>query len=316
MYQNFIGIDIGKAEFYVANEAGSTVKSYANTALGIKEFYTEQASLLHSSLVVLETTGGYEMALIRFLLSKDCSVHRANTRKVKSFIRSYGQLGKSDSIDAKALARYGCERHTSLALYSEHFDRNLLNLVNRQSDIKRMLVQEKNRLQAPEQGDLCRSYEAIIEALNNEIAVIEAQIDAQLKSNPFLEEQKQILKTVSGIGDIISIQLLALLPELGKVNRKQIASLSGLAPHPNESGQKIGYRRTRGGRSTIKPVLFMAAMSASRGKTELGEAYRKFIKMGKKKMVALTAIMRKIVVIANARMRDFYIEQGIIKAVK
>ena len=106
------------------------------------------------------------------------------------------------------------------------------------------------------------------------------------------------------MGETISVYLIALLPELGKLDRKKIASLAGLAPHPNESGRKIGYRSTRAGRADIKPILFLAAMTAARSKSILGDFYRRLIQAGKKKMVALTALMRKILVIANARVRE------------
>lgn len=310
MYQNFIGIDISKDAFYVALYGQNEVNTYTNNHQGFNEFQQTYHEFLQNGLAVLETTGGYETALINHLLENHFRVHRANTRKVKHFIRSFGQLGKSDSIDASGLARYGFERHPSLPLYVENPCKKLLKLVSRRNDLKHMIVQEKNRLKAPDQQDLKKSFEIVINALSEQMKEIEERIETIFRKSKILNQQKEILKTVNGIGDITAIQLLALLPELGTVNRKQIASLAGVAPHPNESGNKIGYRYTRGGRADVKSVLFMAAMSAARSDSRLGAFYQKLIANGKKKMVALTALMRKILVIANARMKEFYVESS------
>lgn len=309
MYQNFIGIDISKDTFCTAVYGADKTRTYQNSEKGFDEFRQQHTELLSQSLIILETTGGYEMALIRNLQKHDCFVHRANTRKVKHYIRSFGQLGKTDAIDAIALAQYAFDRHEKLDIFVENISLQLLQLVRRRNDLKQMLVQEKNRLKAPEHSELKNSFQAIINVLQNEIDDIQSQIDEIYKVDAKLLEKKNVLKSVDGIGDIIATELLALIPELGTIDRKKIASLGGVAPHPNESGKKIGYRFTRGGRAEIKPVLFMAAMSASRGHSELGKFYRKLIEAGKKKMVAMTALMRKILVIANARMRDFLSER-------
>lgn len=305
MYQNFIGIDISKNDFVIAIYNNKKSNTYSNDSAGFTKFFSAYETILRNGLIVLETTGGYELGLIHFLQAQQCAVHRANTRKVKHFIRSFGKLAKTDSIDAFGLAQYGYERHSLLELFQVNSQQKLLKLVQRRLELKQMLVQEKNRRQAPDQRELKKSFDMIIKALELEIETIEKQIDLIFKADPFLEEKKKVLKEIKGIGDIIATELIALLPELGIINRKKIASLSGLAPHPNESGKKIGYRSTKGGRSEIKPILFMAAMTAARSKSRLGEFYEKLIQNGKKKMVALTALMRKILVIANAKLRDF-----------
>ena len=306
MYQNFIGIDIGKREFFVNTHGKEKVNSYPNNKQGFASFWSAYCEDLSTGLVVLETTGGYEMALLNYLLELNITVHRAHASKVKSFIRSYGRLGKSDSIDAVELARYAHERHAVLPLYTPYENEELRELVCRRGDLKRMLVQEKNRLQAPTNTLIKDSFKAIIHALMDEIDKLDIDIKRICNKTPDLKNKIEVLKTISGIGDVVSSQLLIAMPELGKINRKQIASLGGLAPHPNESGQKVGYRFVRGGRSYVKPILFMAAMSAARSHSELGAFYKKLVNAGKKKMVALTALMRKILVIANARLREYF----------
>lgn len=311
MYQNFIGIDIGKDNFFVAVDNVKKIGCFDNSDSGFNLFCQAYSQYLPDALTIIETTGGYEIALIEHLQKLNYKVHRANTRKVKHFIRSFGQLGKSDAIDARALANYGGERHKSLKLFVPNPRKILVKLAQRRLDLKQMLVQEKNRLKAPDQKDIKNSFVIIIQAIEDQVAAIDEQIKSIYEKEPTLSEEKEVLKTIPGIGEIIAFELQTLLPELGKANRKQIASLAGVAPHPNESGKKVGYRPTRGGRQDVKSILFLAALSAARGKSELGEFYRRLVESGKKKMVALVAVMRKIVVIANARMRDYFIEKEI-----
>jgi transposase len=306
MYQNFIGIDIGKETFVAAAHGDKEARSFSNDPTGFELFFKTYEPFLSNALVVLETTGGYELQQIRYLQAKNIAVHRANTRKVKYFIKSLGILGKSDAIDAKALARYGQERHAQLELFREAPTKVLQKLVERREDLKKMFVQEKNRLQAPDQQGLKASFEAVIQVLQSQLELIEEEIEQYCKAHPHLRERRKVLRTVKGIGPIVSAQLVALLPELGTMDRKKIASLAGLAPHPYESGKKVGYRRMKGGRGSIKSALYMAAMAASKSKkSTLGIFYSRLVSAGKKKMVALGALMRKILVIANARVRDF-----------
>lgn len=305
MYQNFIGIDISKDTFSAASYGSNMTHVFSNNLTGFKSFMESYKPFLLNALIVLETTGGYELEQIEYLQQENLAVHRANTRKVKHFIKSFGILGKSDSIDATGLAQYGAERHAKLELFKENPRKKLQKLVERREDLKKMLVQEKNRLQSPDQKELRKSFKAIIDVLNMQVKSIESAIEKYCINHPHLQEKRKVLETVSGIGKVVSAQLIALLPELGTIDRKKIASLAGLAPHPYESGKKIGYRSTRGGRDNVKKVLFMAALTAARSTSALGDFYRKLVDAGKKKMVALVALMRKILVVANARVKEY-----------
>ncbi len=255
----------------------------------------------------METTGGYELELIYFLLHNEYKVHRADTRKVKSFIRSFGSSAKTDALDAKALALYGYERGDKLSLFElQSVDAiELFQLVQRRKDLKGSLVAEKNRLKAPTGNLIKNSIAAMINVLTEQLQVITDKIQAMISSNKELNDKCNMLKTIPGIGDIIAFELLILLPELGILCRRTISSLAGLAPRANDSGKFSGYRRTGYGRGGVKPMLFLAAMAARNSKTPLKEFYEKLIAKGKKKMVALTALMRKIIVIANARLKSF-----------
>jgi len=235
------------------------------------------------------------------------NIHRADTRKVKNFIRSFGQHAKTDNLDAKALSLYGYERQDRLSLYQK-VDKNheeLKLLVERRQDLKQMLVQEKNRFQAPLNKAIQAGIKAVISCFEEQINNVEESINKIIDVNKDLSRKREILMTVPGIGPTTAASLLGLLPELGQLNRKQVASLCGVAPYAQQSGAKSGYRRTFGGRRNLRPILFMAAMGARRKKeSELASFSERLTKNGKKPMVALVAIMRKIVVIANARIKE------------
>lgn len=305
-YQCFIGIDIGKNEFVAALHGESQVKCYPNTPQGNAAFLEDYKTVLGNALVVLESTGGYEKEVLELLTEQQIFTHRADTRKVKSFIRSYGQKGKTDKIDALALASYAYERQAVLELYKPNAlnQERLRALEERRSDLKRMLVQEKNRSKSPLCRHSLKSIQTVIKCLENQLEAISMEMNKIVENDKLMSKKKATLKSIPGIGDITAATLLALVPELGHLNGKQMASLCGLAPYPKQSGTKTWYSRTSGGRRNMRPILYLAAMGARRTKTSLSDFYERLIKAGKKKLVALVALMRKIVVIANAKIRD------------
>jgi len=312
LYNNFIGIDIGKFNFIVALHGNKKVVEYENNLTGINSFLEDYQQLFPSSLCILEATGGYELELLFTLSQRSVAVHRANTRKVKNFIRSFGNSAKTDALDARALALYGYERSNQLELFVPQSSQalELYALVQRRSDLKQILVAEKNRLKSPKLGTTAMiikdSHNSVIKVIANQIDSITLKINAIITESPILAAKKKELKTIAGIGDIVANELLALLPELGRLNRRQIANLTGLAPKANDSGKFSGYRPTGHGRSLVKPLLFLAAMAARNSNSSFKIFYQDLINRGKKKMVALTALMRKIIVIANAKLRDLY----------
>ena len=306
-YSAFIGIDIGKFQFVINIYGEKQTHTYENNPSGIKAFLRNHRKILPSAFCVLETTGGYEMKLLRALCEHKVTTHRAHSVKVKNFIKSFGNKAKTDALDAQALALYAFERHPRLAQFTQQSEQQLqlFDLVQRRGDLKQMLVAEKNRQQGPRNEFIKTSCRKLIKVLEDQLKALQAQIEALIESRVILREKHLILQTVPGIGKITSSELLAFLPELGELSRREIASLSGVAPQAFESGKYVGYRRTKRGRSGVKPVLFMSAMAARRSHSELGIFYEKLIANGKKKMVALVALMRKIIVIANARLKEF-----------
>lgn len=311
-YNNFIGIDIGKSFFVVSVHKGKEVKEYGNDIAGISAFIKAYRAFLLDGLTILETTGGYEMELLLTLCTAGFKVHRANTRKVKNFIRSYGNDAKTDALDAKALALYGFERHERLDTFTPQSENmlELYQLVQRRHDLMQMQVAEKNRLKAPRNSFIKSSCEAMLASLAEQIEAVTKAINELIKSSKILTAKKKTLMEIPGIGQLLANELIALLPELGCMNKKQIASLAGVAPKANDSGKYSGYRSvTKRGRTGVKPALFLAAMSARNSNSHLKTFYEKLITNGKKKMVALTALMRKIIVIANAKLRDLNLSQ-------
>jgi transposase len=316
-YHAFMGIDIGKFEFVAAFLDGKP-ETFENNTLGWSDFFRSNFKHLKKSLIVLETTGGYEAGLLTFLVEKNCAVHRADTRKVKNFIRSFGQKAKTDNIDALALACYGSERHARLKIFQpvSSEQSNLKCLEERRQDLKQMLVQEKNRSKAPLNKPILKNIEAVIKCLEEQIEDINNEINNLFACDANLKAKQEILKSIPGIGEITSKSLLSLVPELGHLDNKAIASLCGVAPHAKQSGTKVWYSRTFGGRRNLRPILYMAAMAARKTKTQLSTFYENLVARGKKKMVALVALMRKIIVIANAKLRDLLSTQHQHQALK
>jgi len=302
VFSHFIGCDVGKSEIVIHNSFDGSTTSLPNRAKSLRAF---AAKLPANCLVICEATGGYETLLLDTLLNADIAAHRADARKVKAFIRSFGIRGKTDAIDARALAQYGRERADKLRLWKavEAAQRELQGLVLLRDDLVKERVAHKNRLNAPGPASVKAMLRPVIECLSKQIGKIEAQMKVLTLANAKMASDGKILRGVQGVGPAVANGLQGLVPELGSLNRREIASLTGLAPFPNQSGSRERRRKTRAGRP-VKSLLFMAALAASRAKAGLGAFYRRLLANGKTKMVALVALMRKIIVIANARLRD------------
>ncbi|MGH7044195.1 MAG: IS110 family transposase [Acetobacteraceae bacterium] len=298
----FIGCDVGKREIVAFDTRTERTRTVPNTADALAAFAGE---LDDTCLVVCEATGGYERLLLAALLAAGRAVHRADARKVKAFIRSFGILGKSDGIDARALARYGAERHHQLVRWRmpQQQRARLQALVGARSDLVGQRVALNNRLQAPGADLVAHHLEPLLQCFDQQIAALEAEIDQLIAAEPELARAAGTLREISGIGPRTAAALLALMPELGALTGKQAAALAGLAPHPRQSGASDASRPTRGGRPEVKRALFLAAMSAAKHNPKLKAFYERLIANGKKRLVALVAVMRKLIVIGNARLR-------------
>jgi transposase len=298
----FIGCDVAKASIVVHDGRTGRQRTIRNTPKDLALFARQ---LDPTCLVICEATGGYELTLLAAMVEAGIPVHRADARKVKAFIRSHGTLAKTDRLDAAALARYGADRDTGLSRWKPIDPQRaaLHALVQARQDLVTSRTAHKNRCAAPGSEPARPFLEKTVAALDVQIKAIEQAIKAEIRANPMLSKAVKVLCSICGVGFLTAAGLLALMPELGTLNRRQIASLGGLAPHPWQSGQTDKYRFIRGGRRDVRAILFMAALSASRFNTTLRAFYLQLLARGKLKRVALTAVMRKLLITCNALLR-------------
>lgn len=309
-YGSFIGFDVSKDSITVYDSQSEQICEIQNTASALRKYIK---NIDNNALTICEPTGGYEAILLDVLLQYKIPVHRCDARRVKAYIRSLGIYAKTDAIDAKALAAYASERHEDLCLWSmpPQSIQELQILMSRRQELLVMRIAEKNRSQAPLMTQrvakrVHKSCCRLIRLINQELMEIEELIESIIDQDQTLTDVNDILTSFKGIGKVSAFGLLCVLPELGKISRRQIASLAGLAPHPKQSGKVNAYRKVSGGRQQAKQILFMVAIVAARRNEDMKIFYDRLLKNGKKKMVALTAVMRKIITILNAQVRDYY----------
>ena len=302
-----VGCDVGKSAVVVFDSLIGRITEIANDADALATLAADLARDAPSAcLVVCEATGGYESALLAAVAAAGIPAHRADARKVKAFIRSLGRLGKTDAIDARALARYGQERHADLCRWQPplRVGEDLSTLSRLRTRLVKQRVALTNQLQAPGGAVVRHRLQAIREVVSGQITAIEAEMRDLVDSDPATAAAVALIEDIPSCGHRTAVTLAAVMPELGTLSRRRAASLAGLAPHPRQSGQHEGYRRVRGGRPEIKRALFMAAMAARNHNPDLKTVYDRLITNGKKPLVALTALMRKLITIINARIRD------------
>lgn len=304
-----LGLDVAKDTIAVFDSRSDRTGVIANTRTALRAYL---ADLTGDGLAVCEPTGGHEAVLLDELAAAGLACHRADALKVRAFRRSFGTLAKTDAIDARALARYGQERWSSLSLFSPASSQqaNLSALIARRQDLVDLKVAETNRLKAPGMKAVKASCKSLLRSITRQLEIIDAQVDKLIAACQTLRRKIDICQSLPGVGPRTAIALAALMPELGSLPRRQAAALAGVAPHPNDTGTIRGYRKMRGGRPEVRTALFMAAMAASRAKGPLRKFYQGLIEKGKKPIVAIAAIMRKIIVILNARIRDLSLVQS------
>lgn len=301
-FSRVLGCDVGKNEIVVCDSASGRITQVANQEEALAAF---AASLPSGCFVVCEATGGYELALLTALLSAGVPAHRADARKVKAFIRSFGTLGKSDAIDARALARYALERGRDLPLWRARDEQRakLQTFVLARRDLLASQLAYQNRRNAPGAEPMRALFDSLLRGFEATIAALDAEVAALIETCQPIADAVKALQAVPGLGPKTAAALVALLPELGTTSNKRIAALAGLAPHPNQSGSADRYRRVRGGRPEVKRSLFMAALSARKHNPTLKAFYERLVANGKKPIVAVVALMRKLVTFANAILR-------------
>ena len=299
---SYVGIDVSKDRLDVAVLGEERVWQVNNTQEGIASLVEEMKELC-PELIVVEATGGYQRAAVEALFHAGLVVAVVNPARVRQFARACGLLAKTDKLDAQVLAVFGQRVQPRRYEGKSEAERQLSSLLVRRRQLEEMLKAEQNRLRTISQS-LRGSVERIIACLKEEKKTLDEQIRDFLAEQKAWQEQTKILSSAPGVGMVTTATLLAELPELGKLDRKKIAALVGVAPMNFDSGRKRGYRKTKGGRGDVRSVLYMSTLVATRYNPLIQAQYQQLLKRGKEKKVALTACMRKFLTILNAMLRD------------
>lgn len=298
----YVGIDVSKATLDVAVGQAGKIWSVKNNAKGIEALVVRLGELT-PSLVVLESTGGYELAAAKAQYMAGLPVAVVNPGRVREFAKSIGQLAKTDQIDARLLAQFAERVKPAPSRLPDAAEQYLTSLVRRRRQLLEARTAEINRRDSTHPA-LQAQLEEHIAWLTTKIEALNQQIDACIDQSPGWSRKDEVLQSTPGVGAVVSRTLLAEVPELGRLNRKQIAALIGVAPMNRDSGSKRGKRRIRGGRPAVRSALYMATLSAIRHNPVIRAFYQHLLEKGKEKMVAVVACMRKLIVILNAMARD------------
>jgi transposase len=299
---NFIGIDVSKSQLDIAVRPGNKRWSVVNAEADIAKV-VETLNALSPQVIVIEATGGMEMPLAAALSQARLPVVVVNPRQVRDFAKAVGRLAKTDRIDAEILAHFGEAVKPDVRLLKDEDTQTLAAVVTRRRQVIEMLTAEKNRLGISPKV-VHKDIQQHISWLQGRLENIDRHLDSAIRKSPVWREKDDLLRSVPGVGQVLSVSLITGLPELGTLSRRQIASLVGVAPLNCDSGLFRGKRTVWGGRAHIRSVLYMATLSASRVNPAISCFYRRLIEAGKKPKVALTACMRKLLGILNAIIKN------------
>jgi len=298
----YIGIDVSKNTLDIAIYGESKSWSIVNEETAIKQFIP-QLKKLRPTLILTEATGGFETLVVSLLVAHKFQVVVANPRQVRDFARAIGKLAKTDQIDAGVLAHFAAAIKPPVRPFKEKHAREFAALLTRRRQLVDMLTAEKNRFSTADTA-IKKGLKSHIQWLQKNIEQIEKQLQDLIKKNQTWQHKAKIIQSFPGVGQVTSWVLLSSLPELGQVNRRQIASLAGVAPLNRDSGSLKGKRTTWGGRANVRNALYMCALSATRYNPVISAYYKHLLQAGKTPKVALTACMRKILIILNTMLKN------------
>jgi len=298
-----IGIDVSKDSLDVAVRPSGDAFTVDRNAAGL-ELLAGRLAALSPYIVALEATGGFETVAAAALAGAGLPVVVVNPAQVRAFARAIGQRAKTDPIDAAVIAHFAEATKPELRPLPDEATRLLADLVARRRQIVEMMAAEGQRERRVTDKRLKKSTVRLRKALEKELAELDGEVDDHMRGSPAWREKEDLLASVPGIGSTIARTLIAELPELGRLNRKEIAALAGLAPFTRQSGQWKGRSFIGGGRTAVRTALFMGAMVAKRHNPVLKVFFDRLVAAGKPKMVALIAVARKLITILNAILRD------------
>jgi transposase len=298
-----VGIDVAKGKLDIALGSDGQTWQVGNDEAGHKEL-RDRLARSSPKLVIMEASGGYEAIVAAMLSDAGFAVAIVNPAQVRQFIRGMGQKAKTDQIDARMLAKFGEMVEVEIRAPLDEDARRLQWLVLRRRQLVEMHVMETNRRGLLPAGPARKNLDKHIQWLERAIEDAGKDIDQAVRESPIWREKEDLLRSVKGIGRVTARTLVSQLPELGTLNRKQIASLVGVAPFNQDSGVFKGQRRIQGGRAEVRSVLYMAALTASRHNPAIRALYQRLLANGKKQKVALVACIRKLLTILTAVVRD------------
>lgn len=299
----FVGIDVSKDHLDVFFHPSGQSLQVENSQEGLHSLCDELLAA-KADLVVMEASGGYESLAAGMLSNAGLGVAVVNPAQVRSFAHALKQKAKTDQIDAMVIARFAEAVQPRVDPLPDQQAQLLGDFITRRRQILQMIVAERQRLSRTKEARLVKSLNRVIKALVKELAEIDGGIDQLVRSSPLWRQKEDLLQSVPGVGKIVARTLMAEMPELGHLDRRQIASLAGLAPFTRQSGKWRGKSFISGGRGSVRAIMFIASMSAARYHPQMKLFYQKLLATGKPKMVAIIAIARKLLILLNAILRD------------
>ena len=298
-----VGIDVSKDRLDVAVRPGSEVFVVERNAAGL-EVLVARLRELSPHLVALEATGGFETVATAALAAAGLPVVVVNPAQIRAFAKAIGQRAKTDPIDAAVIAHFAEATNPAPRALPDEATRLLADLLARRRQIVEMIGSERQRERRMAFPRLQKSIARLVKALEKELASLDTDINDEVRGSPVWREKEDLLASVPGVGPVIARTLIAELPELGQLDRKEIAALAGLAPYTRQSGKWRGKSFIGGGRTAVRTTLFMGAMVAKQHNPVLKAFFDRLVAAGKPKMVALIAVARKLLTILNAMLRD------------
>lgn len=305
MSRHFIGVDVSQDSLDAYVRPLGLRRRFANSAEGIAELVA-WAGPHAPERIVFESTGPYQKAVVAALLAAGLPAVVVNARQVRDFAKGLGHLAKTDALDAAAIAHFAEVATTTVRPLESQELRDLRDLYDRRGQLVRMLAAEKNHRHAAlvSSPKVLKNIDKHIDYLERQIEDLEARMDRLIEASESFREQRALLQSITGIGPQVSRTCIAYLPELGRCNRQEITALVGLAPFHDDSGRHEGPRHIRGGRAKVRLGLYQAAIAAIRHCPRMKAFYASLKARGKASKVAIVAVARKILVLANALLRD------------
>ncbi len=299
----FVGIDVAKRELVVHVRPRGETFSVTRDSAGLVEL-VERLRRLQPRLIVLEATGGYEQVVAAAIAAEALPLAVVNPRQIRDFARASGRAAKTDRLDAEVIAHFADVVRPEPRALPDAARRAFAELVARRRQLIEIIVAENNRMEHLSQPRLIRGAQRIQAALQKEVTELERELDDTMRNSPLWRANEDLLTSVPGVGDKTARVLIAELPELGTLTRRQIAHLAGLAPISRDSGTFRGKRMIGGGRKSVRNAIYMATLVGSVHNTVIRDYYRRLVAAGKAKKLALIAAARKLLTILNAIVRD------------